>query len=806
MENYEFTHKAPNPQYNLRVPKGQEPSILGVPGSTMEQWISAHPTNPREDAMKDLHKKYNPEWDKMINKAPKEIRDALKKIRETGVGSDVSRRFMEDPRIQEALGANGVQESIALERMYSHGGSFGGVLNSNGSRMQAPTNPDSMVEQHNLRIAGTGQFQRALTQSLTNKNGTANPEYNGMKPADVMNLSSYASKYGGAMSTMNFNEKGEDTMVGTKVQHIKKMTQGVSEFMKIAGSKDLGEALEQIKAFEGKEFAKIDPDAFFRKMKNITMFAASANIGAKDMMAMMARGKGTLEAAAGRGVGTGFEGGEYWNAEKKGFQKASTAEEGMSGRVTEKTLAIARMRGITDTAEIAELDNLRQQRQGRMGNTTGGRAIELAVKLRAAGKISKETFERFKKASETGVGMKAAVAEITEKSGLRMDDVINNEGRYNAENYRLDKSIVASGGNLAGLGREIVDIDDKKFTKDSEKHMAQAKAGEQRKYVKEMQGSFGVKFSKDEQKAQAREAMKKMQLAVGGMDKLDPAQKELYLAKIEQGLAQGISMDTLEKRLGKMGGEGATIGAMGQTALQEIKHEGVLGSAAYKAGMNRDDMSELSAEMKAAGIKNGFGKGTRLEKLANAKASIEAKLKDKNLDPGTRKLLQYQLDKMTKRAKDPKDNELARKNMKDITDAGEADAKIGETEQVRDKLGAEGNAAATAEANAMLGSRPATEAGKKAWKDMTSEERDAAREKKKEELESGIKSYKGENRRGRPETETSKKTDEQAAAADKDRDKPTTAGKETAKLSGEIKIIGMDSGLLEINVPSREVA
>ena len=653
MENYEFEHRdpmmtlaqqskmlaermqAPLPAHYLRMPQSAtNPLITGVPGSDMEQMVAANLTKPREQYLKSMYGQWNPVWEHMMDQAPKDLRGTLKNLMKSGLGSEASRRFMTDPALQQYIGAGGMQDALASERLLSFGGSLGARFTGNAS---------NIMDLHRQQLQGAAQYQGGLMNAIykqdpTNPNSKTLPGGNmnftgGLGAADTMKLGGYLSKFGvGPMSNMNM-ENGVDQNKDAKVAYTGKAARALSEFMKIAGSSEIQQALQQFKQLEGREFATVDPSIVLRKMNTVSRIAALTGASSNQVLKMQSFGEGMMGAATGTGPGTRYTG----------------PSSDLGGYVSEgvhRAAALNHIWGITDEAEGAKTNEAVQMRAAKMLNTLEGRGMMLASSSAAAGNISREDFETLNKTAASGGDMRGAFRAIEGKyphadfleqgrtdTGFRagrardFEDEVHKLDVRRLTNPQLNAELVRVGGssNQARMDRWTYDEQTNKamaagFRWDANRITSSTAANKRARYAYANQADRGQTFTTGQEKDMADRAAGSTINFLKSKDSADIADRGAFREIIENGLKRGDSPEEIEATLRSSGGPGASIVAdnyKNARSLERVKNT---------SGFSAKVLQAHQLEIKNLGIRPGASGEEVISALEKMKGDEAQKL------------------------------------------------------------------------------------------------------------------------------------------------------------------------------------
>lgn len=606
MENNDFTHLAPLPAHYLRLQEHMSGSqwVPGAGGSSLEQIVAANMTKPRDAYMQDMKGQFNPVWEQMIDKTPTQYKKELKKIMKTGMGSEASQKFLTNPAIQQAMGTSGIADMIATDRMYSHAGSLGANLKMpGGGSAPTPTNPGDLVAQNQARVAGTAQYQSTLYNKLYRNEvtGKIEPQGNmrftgGMKTSDFINLGSYASKFGGPMSEMAVarargrgeseaaynNDEGVQAakaQTNNKAEYHGKMARTLSEFAKTMGSKDMDEALQQFKELEGKEFGTINPETFAKKLHAASSVAAAANMSAKEVLKMQTYGEGMMSAVTRMGTGSEYD-----------VAGGPEMDKGYSEHATTRGLAVAKSMNITDPQEAAKVVARQQKRQAVMMDTTGGRTIDMAQKLKDAGRMSQGLYDEVMLTAGQGGNVAKHFAAIESETGMNMKQTIMNDVDYRENRYQLssdikenakktalqagyspDRAEAFANDKLKAGETEASKVMSEKLEKDQVRIGSVAKLKSNKRQVANMGRELGVSFNKEQLKAHEGGAITDLEAQIKADKTISEDKRSEFLDKIALAKDNGDSLMTIQKSLGKMGPEGVSFAATAGSNLERRK-------------------------------------------------------------------------------------------------------------------------------------------------------------------------------------------------------------------------------------------
>lgn len=668
MENSEFRHLAPLPSQYLRMPANNPGSAMlpGVPGSSLEQLVSANIARLREQIERDTRKQWNPVWESMINKAPGQMRGALKQIMSSGVGSDASFKFMQDPNIQAALGTSGIADSIATQRMLSHSGSFGGMMgpmNATGRIMQfaPPTNPGDLIAHNAMRLQGTAQYQSALYNRLYRDDAGkvvlpgGNRQFTGgMSAADAINLGSYAAQYGGPMSRMAVGTRPEvEAFNRMKVEQHGVMARTMSEFMKTVGATDLNEGLDKFRQLEGAEFGTVNPISYARKLKSIGRIAAKSNLAAADVLNMNSYAEGMIGAGTGMGAGSRYDYGRR-------------ADQGMALRATENAAGVAYSKGITDPGETAKIGALHARRQAELMNTTGGRAIDLIEKLHWAGRLTDNQTSEYMRTAASGGNMSPMLKEITAQTGVDIRKTMMNDSAYRETRYGLTEEgkagRAAKGMSEPAIGvaqmtseRYAYDNQQFKYRADGRRIYAEASARGASTMVRAMERENGMTYSDEQKKTMGKAAMDDMVAKVNADPEMSVETKKDITNRIKTAKDDGMSLSDLQNSLRRLGGAGSVAASLGERAYLEQRRNAVKGTESYKNNQVTGATRTLGADL-LSDWNLGEAKGeTQEAQDADMRKKFQAVVNDPKTSVSKREQAEAQLKKMEVRARTPEE-------------------------------------------------------------------------------------------------------------------------------------------------------
>ena len=789
MANYDIYHQDPLQRIMANDPgdymRGmpQQPGMYpGMPSSGPEQQLSWATDPQREYQMKEMFKKWNPQFESMIEQMPSALQKPMRSMMNTGMGSAASKKFMMDNaewQKYEQSGGTGQNMAVAADRMYSFSSGFNAYTKSGQSLM--PTNPQDMVDRHNRGIEDTANLQRAMfTRIFKSADGKTtypggNPEYtNNMSPADAMNLASYQSRFGGRMAEgttkdMSIEKKSEIT--NNKVQIMGAKFKAMGDFMKMMGSHDVTEALEQFKQLEGKEFGEVSPGKIIGKIQRASRLALVAHTSAKEVFTNMSMSQEMILGSMGRGEGSGYELGPR-------------SEQGSSAAAVTRALATAQAHGISDPEVQKKMTELESRRTARAVNTTGGRALDLVNKMHMAGRLDDATYNQFVKRAQEGGNTGELLNDIQATTQLDIRGVMMDDAKFNATAENLNTEIRKKYGPR---GEEMVrtteEIRDRQINNKSDKEATGLRLGQEshnrRGQANSLKREYGVTFTDKQKQAQNLRAFDALKKTIAKNTDMSPEQKREYMNMVDVARETGQSPESLGSDLSRMGPEGRGVADTLRSAQATEETRAVQNSGQFKAGVGKTLLHEAGIALQRL-TGTGLGEGNQEQQTASARKRLQAIINDPSASKAKKERAKIILGKFdaAHEAASKKSAAIDHsfKAKTGVLDTGEEAIGRGETKPETNYLErGESNKRRNILQDNM--DKVAMDKNIVAGEQAQNTSKDSAQ---------------------KHEQETEKKTDEQAKGAEAQRgDGQASAGKNGMTIKGTLKIEGMDEATLE---------